>query len=200
MNTRKAGPICGNPLNGLCERVCIEVKKVFDGCMSRFADLSFSAELTNFTPGTVAPFTFISARSTGTSTINNLTLTPVDNRRNRAEMDISFPVTVYYTDANGVAGTATTTITLHRDILLTLPADSVVPYTIEAITNLVSTIGSFTSPTTVTFQCCILQIVKVTVIVDILVPTYGYCEYPDCTEYAGEVCENLFNTPLFPTL
>ena len=31
-NTKAAGRITGNPMCGLCERVCIEAKKIFDGC------------------------------------------------------------------------------------------------------------------------------------------------------------------------
>ena len=30
---RCPGNISGNPLNGLCEKVCIQVKKVFDACI-----------------------------------------------------------------------------------------------------------------------------------------------------------------------
>ncbi len=198
MNTKRAGAICGNPLNGLCERVCIEVNKVFDGCITRFADITYTATLTGFTEGTVAPFTFVSARSDGDSVISNFIATPVDNRRSRIEMDVTFPITVAYTDANGRAGTATSTITVHRDILLRLPSDSVVPYSVKAITNLASTIGSFTSDTEVNFRACIIQIIKVIVTVDILVPSYGYAEYPSCVEYEGEVCEGLLNLPLFP--
>jgi len=198
MNTKRAGAICGNPLNGLCERVCIEVNKVFDGCLARFADVTYDATLTDFTEGTIPPFTFVSANSSGDSTITDFVATPIDNRRSRVQMNVTFPVTVSYTDANGVAGTATTSITINRDIILRLPSDSIVPYSIKVVTNLASTIGTFTSDNTVSFRACVIQIIKVIVEVDILVPSYGYAEYPSCVEYEGEVCENLFNTPIFP--
>ena len=29
------GPIAGNPLNGLCEKACIQTRKVFDACMKQ---------------------------------------------------------------------------------------------------------------------------------------------------------------------
>ena len=32
---RMPGPIVGNAANGLCEKVCIEVKKVFDACIKQ---------------------------------------------------------------------------------------------------------------------------------------------------------------------
>lgn len=199
MNTKKAGAICGNPLNGLCERVCIEVNKVFDGCITRFTDQTYTATLTGFTEGTVAPFTFVSARSSGESVISDFVATPIDGRRSRVEMNVTIPITVAYTDANGREGTATSSITVSRDIVLKLPSDSIVPYSLKAISNLVSTIGSFTSDETVSFRVCIVQIIKVVVPVDILVPSYGYAEYPTCVEYEGEVCEGLFNVPIFPT-
>lgn len=198
MNTKRAGAICGNPLNGLCERVCIEVNKVFDGCISKYSDVSFTVTPSDFSAGATPPYTFNSARSSGPSVISNFVSTPVDNRRSRIEMDVTFPITVFFTDANGNSGTASSSITMHRDIILRLPEDSVVPYTVTAYTNLVSQIGSFTSDNTVTFRCCIIQIIKVIVPVDILVPSYGYAEYPECTDYEGEICQGLLNTPIFP--
>ena len=42
---------------------------------------------------------------------------------------------------------------------------------------------------------CRVQIIKVTAPVDILVPTYGYCQYPPC---AGFTCPGIGN--IFPTL
>jgi len=198
MNTKRAGAICDNPLNGLCERVCIEVNKVFDGCITRYTDNTYTAILTDFTPGTVAPFTFVTARSSGESTISNFVATPIDSRRSRVQMNVTFPITVEYTDANGVAGTATSSITIARDVVLKLPSDSIMPYSIKVITNLVSTTGNFTSETSVSFRGCVVQIIKVIVTVDLLVPSYGYAEYPNCVDYEGEVCEGLLNTPIFP--
>ena len=29
------GPINGNPLHGLCDKVCVQAKKVFDACMQQ---------------------------------------------------------------------------------------------------------------------------------------------------------------------
>ena len=199
MNTKRAGAICGNPLNGLRERVCIEVNKVFDGCITRFTDLTYSATLTDFTPDTTPPYTFVSARSSGDSTISSIVTTPIDSRRSRVEMTVTIPITVSYTDANGREGTATSSVTVNRDIVLKLPSDSISPYSVKAVSNLVSTTGTFTDDDTISFRACIVQIVKVVVPVDILVPSYGYAEYPSCVEYEGEVCEGLFNAPIFPT-
>ena len=32
---RCPGNISGNPLNGLCEKVCVQVRKVFDACITQ---------------------------------------------------------------------------------------------------------------------------------------------------------------------
>ena len=34
--------------------------------------------------------------------------------------------------------------------------------------------------------------------VDIMVPTYGFCEVPPCEEFAENVCDEFFSLPLFP--
>ena len=176
---QKAGPICGNPLCGLKERVCINVRKVYDGCITRFQDRILTLALTDL-QGT-APYTYVEARSNGASVISKTVITPLGNNRNRIQMDVT-----------------QTSVTLQRDIILDLPNDSLSAYSLEAFTNIVSTIGEI-SGSTATIRCCIVQITRVIVNVDILVPSYGYCEYPPCSEYSDEICEGLFNLPVFPT-
>lgn len=198
-NTKASGRIIGNPLCGLCERVCIEAKKIFDGCIGRFGNVTFTVALSDFTGGTTTPYTFERALSSGATTLNNLTVTTIRDNRSRVAFDSVIPITVYYTDAAGVAGTATGTVTFSRDMVLSVPSDSVVPYSIEATTALSSNIGSFSSDNaSVTITCCIIQIVRVVTTVELLVPSYGYCEYPSCENYADEVCEGVFARPVFP--
>ena len=198
-NTKAAGKITGNPLCGLCERVCIEAKKIFDGCIGRFGNVTFTVALSDFTGGTTTPYTFERAISSGNTTLNNLTVTTIRGNRSRVSFDSIIPITVYYTDATGVAGTANGTVTFSRDVVLSVPSDSVVPYTIEATTALSSNIGEFSSDyASVTITCCIIQIVRLATTVEILVPSYGYCEYPSCENYADEVCEGVFTRPIFP--
>lgn len=194
MSIKRAGLIAGNPLHGLCFRECIEVNKVFDGCITRIGDQSFTAPISE--PQGTPPFTFVRAVSNGPTVVSNLTVTPVDNRRSRVDFDSTVPILVTYTDSLGATYYTTTSITFHRSVVLTLPEASIAPYTIEVTTTLVSTIGTFNGTSEVNFRACIIQLVKVIAKVDILVPSYGYCEYPVCAEIG--VCEGLFNTPLFP--
>ena len=63
---RCPGPINGNPMNGLCEKVCIQAKKVFDACMRQTQETGLVLNITNPNPPSPTyPLTFVSAKSTG---------------------------------------------------------------------------------------------------------------------------------------
>lgn len=202
-NTKAAGRITGSPLSGLCERVCIHVRKIFDGCMTRISDLTFEDISLNdvFPDDLTLPYTYTSAVVSGDTTVSNLTVTPIDNSGGRARItfDTEAPITVTFADSNGLTGNATGVVTYHRDIVLRVPEVSAFPYTVDAATSIVSRIGTI-SPDgrRVTFRCCFIQVVRVSAPVDILVPTYGYCEYPFCEEYSSSLCPGFFSLPLFP--
>ena len=52
----------------------------------------------------------------------------------------------------------------------------------------------------VTVSACVTTILKVIAVVDVLVPSYGYCMIPPCTPYPGdEICPGVFDLPLYPT-
>ena len=74
---RMPGPINGNPMSGLCDRVCIQVKKVFDACVKQETITGQTLALTSTVPtDVVTPFTYISARNTTTrGEISNLIIT-----------------------------------------------------------------------------------------------------------------------------
>ena len=96
-NERCPGPITGNPLNGLCERMCIQTTKVFDSCMKQISLSDYTLTLTNFNPATYTePLTFVSGVSSGTSTISNLSVERFDERPNfaRVSATVNIPVTV----------------------------------------------------------------------------------------------------------
>ena len=58
------GTISGNPLNGLCEKVCIQAQKIFDACIKQLQLQNLTLTLTNPTPANPTyPLTYISARS-----------------------------------------------------------------------------------------------------------------------------------------
>ena len=45
---------------------------------------------------------------------------------------------------------------------------------------------------------CVTVVLKVLAEVDIMVPTYGFCQIPPCEEFAENVCDEFFSLPLFP--
>ena len=196
------GQITGNPLNGLCEKVCIEVKKVFDACMQQSQQNGVVLNITDLTPASPTyPLTFVSAKSTASKgVISNLLVEPLTERENaaRVKADITIPVSVAYTDANGVEGVATSSVTVTKDVILNIPAASIMPYSVEAVVSLVSTQGTYTGENQFTIDCCVSIIMKIVMEVELLVPSYGYAQIPPCQEYTQEVCAGFFELPMYP--
>ena len=196
------GQITGNPLNGLCEKVCIEVKKVFDACMQQSQLNGVVLNICNLTPASPTyPLTFVSAKSvTSKGCISNLLVEPLTERENaaRVKADITIPVSVAYTDANGVEGVATASVTVTKDVILNVPAASIMPYSVEAVVSLVSTLGTYSGENQFTIDCCVSIIMKIVMEVELLVPSYGYAQIPPCQEYTQEVCAGFFELPMYP--
>ena len=201
-STRTPGPITGNPVNGLCEKACIHVSRVFDACINQQPLEGYTLTLTNPNPSTyVAPLTFVSGRSTTTTgTITALTVTPLADQPNysRVQITVDVPVAVAYTDANGTAGTATGVITRTLDIVMRFPQASIFPAAVTAKVNAVIASGTYVSDLTFTVTCCVVVMLKVEGDVELVVPTYGYCQIPECQPYTQEVSTGVFDAPLFP--
>ncbi|WP_251617365.1 hypothetical protein [Pumilibacter muris] len=196
-NTLRAGAITGSPTAGLCERMCIEVKRVFDGCKEVFNNQSYVLELAGIPPQATPPFTFVEAVNYGATAFENVSVSSLENGKARISGDVVVPILVTFTDANGNAYTATSSLRLHRDVVLSVPAPTIAPYTIEVFSAFVSRIGSFISNEAVSVSACLVLIIKVIVIADILVPTYGNCVYPECVD-CGDICNEFLSLPLFP--
>ena len=199
---RCPGQINGNPLNGLCEKVCVQAKKVFDACMQQSQLTDIVLNITNLTPANPTyPLTFISAKSmVSQGTISNLLIEPLNERPNcaRVRADVTIPVSVAYTDANGVEGVATSTVTVTKDVILNVPSASIMPYNVEAVVSLVSTLGSYTDLNQFTIDACVSIIIKIVMEVELLIPSYGYAAIPPCQEYTQEVCAGFFELPIYP--
>ena len=194
--------LTGNPLNGLTEKVCIQAEKIFDAGIKQSQIDNFTLTLTDFDPADPTyPLTFISARSlTSEATVTDLTIDrQADKHCARVQATVSIPVEVLYTDANGVEGSATATVSLPQDVLLYVPAPSIMPFTLRAVMSVVVPDATFNADTcTFTASLCVTVILKISMPVEILVPTYGYCAIPPCQEYSQEVCAGFFELPLYP--
>ena len=196
------GPITGNPMTGLCEKVCIQAEKIFDAGIIQTRLENYTLTLTDLTPADPTyPLTFVSARSlTGTGTVSNLSVErQPDSCCARVQATITIPVEVVYTDATGAEGKATAAITLNEDVLMFVPSASVMPFTVTAVASCVSPEGTFNEQTqTFSVSACVTCILKVAMQVELLVPAYGYCAIPPAQEYSQEVCSGFFELPLYP--
>ena len=196
------GVINGNPLNGICEKACIQVDKVLDAAMRQIQLTNTQVELTNQNPANpVTPLTFISAVINGQTAVNKLTVERLVEKPNfaRVSFDAVVPLLITYSDANGVTGTGETTVTLANDIILFIPQPSVVPYRIEVFGAVANSSGSWVSGSTFSLNACISLIIRVLVQAEILVPSYGYCCPPQAQEFTPDVCRGEFELPIFPT-
>ncbi len=197
------GAITGNALSGLNEKVCIQAQKIFDAGIKQIQTENYTLTLTDLTPASPTyPLTFISARSTSSEgTITSLTVDRLTDKPGcaRVQATISIPVEVAYTDSAGTEGVAQSTITVSQDVLLHVPAPSIMPYRITAEVSAVCADGTYNADgQTFTVNACITVILKVAVDVQILLPSYGYCAIPPAQDYSQEVCAGFFELPLYP--
>ena len=197
------GPICGNPSSGLNEKVCLQAQRVFDACIRQGQRSGVVLGIVDPVPANPTyPLTFISARSTTSAgTVTAFQVDRLPDRANcaRVQASVDIPVEVVYTDANGVEGKATSTVTVSEDVILFVPQPSVMPYEVQSVVSAVSPEGTFNaSDNTFTVDLCITVILKIIISVDLLVPSYGYCLIPPAQEYTREVCAGFFELPLYP--
>lgn len=196
------GAVSGNPLNGITEKVCIQAEKIFDAGIRQTQIENYALTLTDITPETITyPLTFVSARSTTSqATITNLTVErQADKPCARVQATVSVPVEVLFTDATGVEGRATATVSLNQDVLLYVPAPSIMPFTVQAVASVVVPDGVYNPDTQgFTASLCVTVILKISMPVELLVPSYGYCAIPPIQDYSQEVCAGFFELPLYP--
>ena len=199
---RGPGRITGNPMNGLCERVVIQAQKVFDACIRQTQEEGITLALTGFNPeNPVYPLTFLSARSTtNQGTVTNIKIDRLPDRQRfaRVQATVTVPMEVVYTDANGVQGTAQSSVSVDQDIIMYIPEPSIIPFTVDAVVSIVAPEGIYVEGPTFTVTCCITMIMKIVMPVELLVPSYGYATIPPCQEYTQEVCSGFFDLPVYP--
>ena len=199
MNTIRSGRIYGDPTKGLCERVCIEVSRVYDGCREQVSSQSFLLTLTDIPPTAVLPFTYVRAVSFGESTFTVNSITDGSGERSNVSGTVTIPLLVTFTDAGGGAFTAKSSYSFTHTFSLYLPQDAITPYTFGVSAAFRSTSGQFVSDNIVSVLGSAVLIAKVKVNVDLLVPSYGYAVYPDCSGACGRDSDTPFvDLPLFP--
>ncbi len=202
-NSNKPGPIMGNPVAGLCEKVLVEVNRVFDACLMNETLTGVVLTTTDNTPADpTPPLTFISTETDQTKgvIISDVVITRLDSTPNFANVSgtVTFPLIVTYKDANGIEGTATSTYTSSFSTVLCVPQPALNPVNITASGQFFSTIGTYTSTNTFTVTGCMQLVIKVVSVVDLLMPSYGYPCIPDC-QNIPTVCPGVGEFSLYPS-
>lgn len=187
----KSGKINGNPLEGLCDRVVLEVRRVFDGCHTLKNDITLTLVL----PVAVGnPTEVLSVVASGARFVNYTVVQEGDKYRVTGDFITDYTVT--YLNGGTVESQVATT-SERKSVLLRLPNTAIVPYSIDGVAVLQTLSATFINNNTVSVIGCVFQLVKVTANVDILVPTYGYAKYPPCEGYP--VCQGRYED-LYPFL
>ncbi|MBP3345071.1 MAG: hypothetical protein J6K97_02590 [Clostridia bacterium] len=205
-NSNRPGPINGNALGGVCEKVLIEANKVFDACVSRSTETGIILNLTGFNPSNPAlPLTFVSAENQIGSpvVVSDIVIDRIEQNPNYANvsMTITIPLTVTYRDANGVLGTATSSVVIQKCSMLFVPQPSLSPINITANALFSSISGVFSGESTFTVTGCLQILIKVTAQVDLLLPSFGYPVIPPCQacDTQNNICPGIEDLPLYPT-
>ena len=246
------GVVNGNILSGLNQRVCVQVKNIYDSCMQQEQLDDERIVIENIVPvlpgndcqGTSRPcncecdgnrcncecpptsipithdeavqnaeehpgplprpcgaWTFESCRSSTTAgRISNLSVERMTDRPQfaRVRCTVDVPLDVLFLDQRCQEWMGQTVIQVDRDILLCIPDDSIIPFTLESLVSAICVSGSYIGNCAFEITLCVTVVLKVIAEVDILVPTYGFCQVPPCEEFAENVCDEFFSLPLFP--
>lgn len=240
------GTVSGNILNGLNQRVCVQVKNVYDSalsqkqlddekiivgnivpilptncanttnrgcdcncrdntctcsCPSCGTTISHEEAVDNAEnspcslPQPFGTWTFVSCRSSTTKgKISNLTIERMCDRPQfaRVKCTVSVPIDVLFTDQRCQEWIGQACVSIDRDILLCIPDDSIIPFTLESLVSAICVSGSYIGSCTFEITLCVSIVLKVLAEVDIMIPTYGFCQVPPAEEYAESVCDESF--------
>lgn len=247
------GNASGNILNGLNKKVCIQVKNVYDSCLSQKqlddqkvtienivpvlpgngcnctntagcrcscnenictcscsscnAGITHAEAVENAEnspcplPQPCGAWTFESCRSSTTKgTISNLSIERMCDRPQfaRVRCSVDVPIDVLFVDQRCQEWMGQASVCVDRDVLLCIPEDSIIPFTLESLVSAICVSGTYIGNCTFEITICVTVVLKVLAEVDIMVPTYGFCEVPPCEEFAENVCDEFFSLPLFP--
>jgi len=206
------GLISGDALSGLTERVCVQVKRVYDSGLiqEQLNDTDITVECYaivpkcdctcagNCCPGElpqpptpVAPIVFESCRSSSCSgVIRDLTIERLCDRpcfaRVRGVIDV--PVDILFSDCRCVQYVGQGCVSLPVDVLLSIPDEAIVPYCIESMVSAICVSGTYRGDNVFRLTICVTAALKVLAEVEILVPSYGFCTIPPSEEFAENVC------------
>ena len=193
-----------NAADGLCERACVQVKKVYDSCMQQVQLEGATLELSDVRPrdqSFTAPLTFLSCRGVpGKTTLSDLAITPLADTDHlaRVQCTMHIPIEVLFADANGREGVGSAVLNLKKDVVLYIPDESIIPFSVEAASGAVCVTGTYCGGFRFRLTVCVTAILKIVAEVELLIPSYGFCRIPPCREFASGVCDDFFALPVYP--
>jgi hypothetical protein len=247
------GSIVGSAVQGLTERICVQVKNVYDACLQQEQLDDVEITVSDIVPLLPAPstgcqtngrpcncnvcgcqatctcgisgvitypealenarnspeplpapcgqWTFVSCRSATTcGRIHDLTIDRLCDRpqfaRVKAEVDI--PIDVIFVDARCQEWIGRGKLTVLKDVLLAIPEESIVPFTVESMVSAICVTGDYIGNCKFEITICVTVALKILAEVDLMIPAYGFCEIPPCEEFAENVCDEFFSLPMFP--
>ena len=194
------GTNCGR----ITERVCIQVKKVYDACIQQeqLDDIRVTLECIHpQTPRPVPPLEFVSCRSTTVKgELFDVRIDPISGREHfaRVRAAVEIPIEVVFTDSTGREYTGKARIHVLKDVVMFVPDESVIPFFAEGIVSAFCVLGNWVDNCTFDITSCVTVILKIVAEVDLLVPAYGFCRIPPCEEFAENICDDFFSLPIFP--
>ena len=152
-------------------------------------------------PQPYGAWTFESCRSSTTKgNIANLSVERMCDRPQfaRVKADVDVPIDILFTDQRCQEWLGQAKVVVSKDVLLCIPEDSIVPFTLESLVSAICVSGTYIGNCRFELTICVTVALKVLAEVAIMVPTYGFCEIPPCEEFAETVCDEFFSLPLFP--
>lgn len=246
------GVVSGNICQGLNQKICIQVKNVYDSCLQQeqlddvevtvsdivpvlpdgscgcptskpchcdcngnqcectcgycgsitYQEAIENAENSpNPLPTPCGQWNFESCRSSNTSgTIRNLSVDRLCDRPQFARVKgiVDIPIDVLFTDGRCQEWMGRAVVSVTKDVLLAIPDESIVPFTLESLVSAICVSGEYIGNCKFEITICVTVVLKILAEVELMVPSYGFCEIPPCEEFAENVCDEFFSLPLFP--
>jgi len=183
------------------ESECIIAEKVYASCQQRECFPSFTVNL----PAGVPPFTFTSMTfGNGVIVQPSIIITPIPSRPNfsRVQFTIQIPYTLTLKDSTGQSFTLTGNLPdINKDIIMYFPptrSEFELNLRVETRTEIITS-PIFTA-TTVQLAIGSFVVTKVTGLVQLLIPSFGYCPEPcECEEFQPQnPCIDFFDTNTTP--
>ena len=176
INGVRPGRICGDPLECLCERVVIEVPRVFDGCIRRVDSENFVVRLDVIPDGLEPPFIFLALVSDGEAVLSDVVTTTRAGVRSRISCTVSFPVKCRFRDNAGREALGYGTLTQRAEVLLHMPPSS----SLSVRAGINSLNGAFISEDTVSVNCCYEEEFTTAGMARLMIPVYDGLVIPEC--------------------